>query len=84
MTIYWSLFVPEVVLLLYPADRLLSSLVELRDCFQYPENSPRYRPWSVHVASATPGACCGLVTGSALAVPTRNGSGRPQLPSLKP
>ncbi|MCR6655726.1 MAG: hypothetical protein NVV63_07895 [Opitutus sp.] len=38
---------PGVVLLLYPADRLLSSLVELRsfDCFQNLENSPRYRPW---------------------------------------
>lgn len=47
MTIHWSLFVPGVVLLLYPADRLLSSLVELRsfDCFQNLENSPRYRPW---------------------------------------
>ncbi|HVS51193.1 MAG TPA: hypothetical protein VHD62_02465 [Opitutaceae bacterium] len=47
MTIHWSLFVPGVLLLLYPADRLLSSLVELRsfDCFQNLENSPRYRPW---------------------------------------
>lgn len=47
MTIHWSLFVPGVVLLLYPADLLLSSLVELRsfDCFQNLENSPRYRPW---------------------------------------
>jgi hypothetical protein len=47
MTIHWSLFVPGVVLLLYPADRLLSSLVELRsfDCFQNLENSPRFRPW---------------------------------------
>lgn len=47
MTIQWSLFVPGVVLLLYPADRLLSSLVELRsfDCFQSLENSRRYRPW---------------------------------------
>jgi hypothetical protein len=47
MTIHWSLFVPGVLVLLYPADRLLSSLVELRsfDCFQNLENSPRYRPW---------------------------------------
>ena len=47
MTIHWSLFVPGVVLLLFPADRLLSSLVELRsfDCFQHRENSSRYRPW---------------------------------------
>ena len=36
MTIHWSLFVPGMLFLLYPADRLLSSLVELRsfDCFQ--------------------------------------------------
>ena len=47
MTIHWSLFAPGVLLLLYPADRLLSSLVELRsfECFQNLENSPRYRPW---------------------------------------
>jgi hypothetical protein len=47
MTIHWTLFVPGVLLLLYPADRLLSSLVELRsfDCFQNLENSQRYRPW---------------------------------------
>lgn len=47
MTIHWSVFVPGVLLLLYPADRLLSSLVELRsfDCFQNLDNSPRYRPW---------------------------------------
>lgn len=47
MTIHWMLFAPGVLLLLYPADRLLSPLVELRsfDCFQNLENSPRYRPW---------------------------------------
>jgi hypothetical protein len=47
MTIHWSLFVPGMLLLLYPADRLLSSVVELRsfDCFQNLENSRRYRPW---------------------------------------
>ena len=47
MTIHWSLFVPGILLLLYPADRLLSSLVELRsfDCFHNLANSPRYRPW---------------------------------------
>ena len=45
MTIYWSVFMPGVLLLLYLADRLLSRLVELRsfDCFQNLENSPRYR-----------------------------------------
>lgn len=47
MTIYWIALVPGVLLLLFPADRLLSSLVELRsfDCFQHLENSARYRPW---------------------------------------
>lgn len=47
MTIEWSLFVPGVLLLLFPADRLLSAKVELRsfDCFQNLQNSPRYRPW---------------------------------------
>jgi hypothetical protein len=47
MTIHWALFVPGVLLLLFPADRLLSSRVELRsfDCFQSLENSPRFRPW---------------------------------------
>jgi hypothetical protein len=47
MTINPSLFVPAVFLLLVPADRLLSSLVELRsfDGFQSLEDSPRHRPW---------------------------------------
>ena len=47
MTIHWSLFLPGVLLLLFPADRLLSSRIELRSfgCFQSLENSPRYRPW---------------------------------------
>lgn len=38
---------PGVLLLVFPADRLLSSLVELRSfgCFQSLENSPRHRPW---------------------------------------
>lgn len=47
MTILWSLFVPGVLLLLIPADRLLSRRVELRsfDCFQSLEDSPRFRPW---------------------------------------
>jgi hypothetical protein len=47
MTIQWTVFVPGVLLLLFPADRLLSPLVELRsfDRFQNLENSPRYRPW---------------------------------------
>lgn len=47
MTIHLSLLAPGALLLLIPADRLLSSLVELRsfDCFQSLENSPRHRPW---------------------------------------
>lgn len=47
MTIHWSLLVPGVLLLLFPADRLLSSRVELRtyDRFQSLEDSPRHRPW---------------------------------------
>lgn len=47
MTIHWILFVPAVLLLLFPADRLMSSAIELRsfDCFQSLENSPRFRPW---------------------------------------
>lgn len=47
MTIHWGLFVPGIVLLLFPADRLLSSHVELRSfgSFQSLENSPRRRPW---------------------------------------
>lgn len=47
MTINWGLFVPGMLLLFFPADRLLSSLVELRsfDCFQNLEDSRRYRPW---------------------------------------
>lgn len=47
MTIHWSLLVPGVLLLLFPADRLLSSRVELRsfDRFRSLENSPRHRPW---------------------------------------
>lgn len=47
MTILWSLFVPGVLLLLLPADWLMSSVVQLRsfDCFQSLEDSPRHRPW---------------------------------------
>ncbi len=47
MTIHWVLFVPGVLLLLFPADRLLSRFVELRsfDCFNSLNNSPRHRPW---------------------------------------
>ncbi len=47
MTIHWSLLVPAVLLLLFPADRLLSSRVELRsfESFQNLVNSPRHRPW---------------------------------------
>lgn len=47
MTIHWSLFVPAVLLLLFPADRLLSANVQLRtfESFRSLENSPRHRPW---------------------------------------
>lgn len=47
MTISWSLLVPGILLLFFPADRLLSSVVQLRsfDCFQSLENSTRNRPW---------------------------------------
>lgn len=47
MTIDVGWFVPGVLLLVFPADRLLSRLVELRsfDCFQSLEDSPRHRPW---------------------------------------
>jgi len=47
MTIHWTLFVPGLLLLLFPSDRLLSSMVTLRsfENFQSLENSPRYRPW---------------------------------------
>lgn len=47
MTIHWSLFGLGVLLLLFPADRLLSSRVELRsfDRFHSLESSPRFRPW---------------------------------------
>lgn len=47
MTIHWGLFVPGLLLLLFPADRMLSSVVELRsfDCFRNLENSLRHRPW---------------------------------------
>lgn len=47
MTIHWSLLGPGVLLLLFPADRLLSSQVKLRsfESFQNLENSSRRRPW---------------------------------------
>lgn len=47
MTIHWSLLVPGALLLLFPADRLLTSRVELRsfERFRSLENSPRRRPW---------------------------------------
>lgn len=47
MTIHWSLFAPAVLLLLYPADRLLSSAVQLRSCddFQNLDRGARHRPW---------------------------------------
>jgi hypothetical protein len=47
MTIDWSLFLPAMLLLLFPADRLLSTKVQLRtfESFRSLENSPRFRPW---------------------------------------
>lgn len=47
MTVELSLFVPGLLLMMFPADRLLSRVVRLRsfDCFQSLENSPRFRPW---------------------------------------
>lgn len=47
MTIQWILSGLVAALLAFPADRLLSSRVELRsfECFQTLENSPRFRPW---------------------------------------
>jgi hypothetical protein len=47
MTIHWSLLVPGALLLLFPADRLLTSRVELRsfERFRSLEDSPRHRPW---------------------------------------
>lgn len=47
MTTHWGLFASGVVLLLFPADRLLSRRVQLRSfgCFQSLEDSPRHRPW---------------------------------------
>lgn len=47
MTIQWGLFVPGVLLLLFPADRLLSSRIELRsfDCFHRLGGTARGRPW---------------------------------------
>ncbi len=43
----WVSFVPGLLLLLLPADRLLSRWVELRsyECFNSLNNSPRHRPW---------------------------------------
>jgi len=47
MTSHWGLFASAILLLLFPADRLLSSMVELRsfDCFNSLDSSPRRRPW---------------------------------------
>lgn len=47
MIIPWGWSVFGALLLLFPADRLLSSVVRLRsmDSFQSLENSPRHRPW---------------------------------------
>jgi hypothetical protein len=47
MIIQWSLFVPGVLLLLVPADRLFSRRVELRsfDCFRRLGDGKAYRPW---------------------------------------
>ena len=88
MTIHWSLFVPSVLLLVFPADRLLSSLVELGslDCSQGLENGPRHRPWRwvpalwLDPLRGFPGTLLlpiitGLVTGTTLDPSTRNESG---------
>jgi hypothetical protein len=47
MTIELRLFAPGLLLLLFPAEWLLSSMVQLRslDRFQSLQNSPRDRPW---------------------------------------
>ena len=47
MTIAWALFAPAVLLLFFPADRLLSSSVQLRsfEYFRRLEDSPHRRPW---------------------------------------
>ena len=47
MTIHPSLLAPGLLLLLFPADRLLSSHVELRsfDSFKNLRSDRRYRPW---------------------------------------
>lgn len=47
MTFHLSLLAPGVLLLLFPADRLLSSRVELRsfDCFHTLGRNARARPW---------------------------------------
>lgn len=47
MTIQWGLFLPSLLLLLFPADRLLSSQVELRsfDCFRGLGEGSSARPW---------------------------------------
>jgi len=47
MIINWSLFLPAMLLLLFPADRLLSAKVQLRsfESFRSLEDSPRHRPW---------------------------------------
>lgn len=47
MTIQWEVFVPALVLLAFPADRLLSDRVRLRafDSLQNDRGSDRARPW---------------------------------------
>lgn len=47
MIIHPGLLASGLLLLLFPADRLLSRLVELRsfESFRSLEDSPRYRPW---------------------------------------
>lgn len=47
LTIDWTLFLPGVLLLLIPADLLLSSRVQLRtlESFNNLDNSRRYRRW---------------------------------------
>jgi hypothetical protein len=47
ITIHWGLFAPALLLLWFPADRLLSSTVRLRslETFTTLERSPQRRPW---------------------------------------
>ena len=47
MTFHFGLFAPALILLLFPADRLLTRFVELRNFedFHTLDKGPRFRPW---------------------------------------